>query len=57
MQDLHLASPKLFDHLSTPGARQWWQEAKPRGRFRPNTVRTIEMMQQDGKAPIGPHLK
>ncbi|WP_424975463.1 hypothetical protein [Dinoroseobacter sp. S124A] len=57
MRDLQLAVHNLFlDLLSPPGARQWWAEAKPRGRFMPNTVRTIEKMQEEGRRPLGPHL-
>lgn len=57
MTDLPLAVHNLFlDLLSPPGAKQWWAEAKPRGRFMTNTVRTIEKMQEEGRKPIGPHL-
>ncbi|MEM1077410.1 MAG: hypothetical protein AAGI09_02685 [Pseudomonadota bacterium] len=57
MRDLELAVHNLFlDLLSPPGARQWWAEAKPHGRFMPNTVRTIERMQEEGRRPRGPHL-
>ncbi|MEL6549215.1 MAG: hypothetical protein AAFQ54_03110 [Pseudomonadota bacterium] len=57
MRDVSLATHNLMlDHLRTPGARQWWQEARPRGRFMPNTARAIDRMQAEGVAPIGPHL-
>lgn len=57
MRDLDLATHNLLlDHLNTPGARQWWAVAKPRGRFMPNTVVRIEALQREGTQPKGPHL-
>jgi hypothetical protein len=46
----------MLDLLSPQGAREWWAESKPRGRFLPATVKTIERMQAEGARPIGPHL-
>ena len=37
-------------------AREWWAEAKPRGRVMPATVRNIEAAQAEGRVPVGPHL-
>ncbi|MEM8591194.1 MAG: hypothetical protein AAGF13_01590 [Pseudomonadota bacterium] len=57
MKDLDIAVHNLMlDHLRSPGAREWWAEAKPKGRFMPNTAANIQRMQQDGRAPKGPHL-
>jgi hypothetical protein len=57
MTDLHLAIHNLMlDHLRSPGARQWWAQSKPRGRFLPATVANIDRMQEDGRQPVGPHL-
>ncbi|MBF9059147.1 hypothetical protein HKCCSP123_08120 [Rhodobacterales bacterium HKCCSP123] len=46
----------LLDHLATPGARAWWSESRPRGRFLPATVARIEELQAPGARPVGPHL-
>ncbi len=57
MQDLRYPVHNLMlDHLATPGARAWWIESKPKGRFLPSTVATIEAVQAEGAVPIGPHL-
>ena len=57
MRDLDIAVHNLMlDHLGSPGARQWWAEAKPRGRFMPATAATIDLMQQETRQPKGPHL-
>jgi hypothetical protein len=55
-EDLDLAVHNLMlDHLHSPGARAWWASSKPRGRFMPATVATIERMQEEGRQPVGPH--
>lgn len=57
MKDLNLAVQNMMlDHLGTPGARAWWAESKPKGRFMPATVRNIEAAQAEGRVPVGPHL-
>jgi len=57
MQDLHLAVHNLMlDLLAHPGARDWWADSKPKGRFMPATVTTIETALAEGARPIGPHL-
>ncbi|MEO0485818.1 MAG: hypothetical protein AAF092_07890 [Pseudomonadota bacterium] len=57
MRDLDIAVHNLMlDHLRSPGARQWWAQAKPRGRFMPTTAATIDKMQEEGRQPKGPHL-
>ena len=45
----------MHDLLHTPGAKQWWTEWKPRGRFMPITVQTIEQLQAEGRTFVGPH--
>jgi hypothetical protein len=67
--DKHLGTvPKQFEHLnyavhntmldllSSPGARAWWKESKPRGRFLPSTAALIDKLQDAGARPVGPHL-
>jgi hypothetical protein len=57
MRDLDLAVQNLMlDLLAHPGARAWWKESKPKGRFMPATVRTIEAAMEEGRVPVGPHL-
>ncbi len=57
MKDLDFAVQNLMlDLLNHPGARAWWAQSKPKGRFMPLTVRTIEAAQAEGRAPVGPHL-
>ena len=57
MKDLHYPIRNLMlDHLATPGARAWWAESKPRGRFLPSNVEMIDRLQQPGQIPEGPHL-
>ncbi len=56
MKDLDLAVHNLMhDLLRSPGAKQWWAEWKPRGRFMPATVKTIERIQAEGSTFLGPH--
>jgi hypothetical protein len=52
----HAVHNLMLDHLGTPGARAWWAATKPRGRFMPATVDTIDRMQEEGRVPVGPHL-
>lgn len=57
MKDLHFAVHNLLlDHLNSPGARAWWAQSKPKGRFMPNTVTRIDAILADGQIPLGPHL-
>lgn len=57
LRDLDLAVHNLMlDHLNSPGARAWWAESKPKGRFMPVTAATIDRMLENGRKPIGPHL-
>jgi hypothetical protein len=57
MKDLHYPVQNLMlDHIATPGARAWWAESKPKGRFLPATAATIDRLQAEGVEPIGPHL-
>lgn len=57
MKHLHLAVHNLLlDLLNNPGARTWWAEAKPKGRFMPRTASTIEKALAFDAKPIGPHL-
>jgi hypothetical protein len=46
----------MLDLLTSPGARAWWAESKPRGRFLPSTAALIEKLQRPDARPIGPHL-
>lgn len=56
MKDLDLAVKNLMhDLLRSPGAKAWWADWKPRGRFMPNTVATIEKEQAEDSTFIGPH--
>lgn len=58
MKDLQYPVQNLMlDHLATPGARAWWTQSKPKGRFLPATVATIDRLQREGVAPVGPHLE
>ena len=57
MKDLHFPVRNLMlDHIGTPGARAWWKESKPLGRFLPATVEMIDRLQAPGQRPQGPHL-
>ena len=57
LKDLHDRVRNLMlDHLATPGARAWWAESKPKGRFLPSTVEMIDRLQQPGQVLEGPHL-
>lgn len=46
----------LLDHVATSGARAWWAESKPRGRFLPSTAELIDELQAPDAKPTGPHV-
>lgn len=57
MKDLNYAVQNLMlDLLAHEGARAWWVDSKPKGRFMPTTARAIDAALAEGRVPIGPHL-
>lgn len=57
MENLNYAVHNLMlDLLNHPGARAWWAESKPKGRFMPATVANIEAAMEEGRKPVGPHV-